>query len=313
MIPLLGVLLVGGAFVIGQLLQLVGDFAVNDVPPWVRRAHLVALAALVGQPGLVPLVALSGNHLATLAAAFIPLLVAVGLWAFAVIPQGHQGPLAAGTAAVGAAEAWDRTRKAINKLFLGLGLYLLVDLIYGIWFAALPFGEDRTLIPWAVATWVVVLFGVAVLGKVARKIGRGLLLAAFIAAILALIVGFPVVLANGGWGDTKTDVTEVFRSDGKAAAPAPSARGLVLTEKRQYVTLLGPGKLAGPVDLDALEAGWRLCWSPFPGSIVWDDGARSPGNRASDHVPVGLVWFTGLAGKQVSVYKSRDCKGGDAY
>jgi len=270
-IPFLVALIIGGAFVIGQFLQLVGGFAIHDVPPWVRRAHLGVLAALVGQPMLVPVVASSGNHLATLVAAFLPLVAVVALYAYVVIR--HEGFTTIATAGVGTGETWRRTRGAINKLFHGLGLYFFVNLIYGLWFAALPFGEDRTVIPWAFATWMLVLLGLAVLGEPARKIGRILLMAVFSAALFALIVGIPYVLANGGWEKTKHDLAEARKAKAAPATalsvPTAATKDCAAASCTARIALPVDGSKSAAVNIDdVVPDTWNYSFSGPPGTVV---------------------------------------------
>lgn len=229
MIPFLGFLALTGGAAIAWLLQIVGGFAMHDVPPWVRRAHLVALAALVAQPGLVALVALGGNQMAVLAMAGLPLMAVAALWGYVTIrvqysyrqppgpppvgpgPHGRPGPLVVGTAIVGVAEILDRTRAATNALFRALGLYFLVDLIYGMWFAAMPFGANRGMVAWAFAFWVLTMLSFAVLGKRVRQLGHTLLVGVLAVALLALIVGIPYVLTRGDGNDARAAPTEVGR------------------------------------------------------------------------------------------------------
>ena len=138
--------------------------------------------------------------------------------------------------------------------------YFFVNLIYGLWFAALPFGEDRTVIPWAVATWVLVLLGLAVLGKSAQKIGRTLLMAVFLVGLFALIAGIPYVLANGGWDKTKRDLTEAGKA--KAAEATPSG------EQITWVTLRGFDECSDIVDLDAGPSGENFFGFYPAGTII---------------------------------------------
>lgn len=121
---------------------------------------------------------------------------------------------------------------------------------------------------------------------------------------LAIIVGaftlFGIVTLVPG-GDTEATKA--------APAEALSTTGrIVLTEERQYITLLGPDKLAGPVDLDALRAGECPRWLPPAGTIVrYEDGFEVSAQAITTHPSIGLVWFKGPTGQQVGIRKTTDC------
>jgi hypothetical protein len=104
-------------------------------------------------------------------------------------------------------------------------------------------------------------------------------------------------------------VTTTFSGDGNGAKAAPAAGPIVLTEERQYITLLGPDRLAGPVDLDqSLKVGECPRWLGPAGTIVhYQDGFEVGIEELSPHPSVGQVFFRGPAGQMVGVRKTTDC------
>jgi len=102
----------------------------------------------------------------------------------------------------------------------------------------------------------------------------------------------------------------VPRNGGQAGPKAARAAGpIALTEERQYITLLGPDKLVGPVDLDAsLRVGECPRWLGPAGTLVhYEDGFEVGIEAFSPHPSVGQVFFRGPAGQMVGVRKTTDC------
>lgn len=214
---------------------------------WTSRLARLALIVVIGQPIAVILMSLTGVHELTVLTALTPIVALLFLLVVASMPQ-HQDELAIGLAVTAGLSAWDRTAKILGTIIRGLILFLLLDLTFGLYFSLLPVEEDRGLILWIVLMGVIFLLAVALQPPNRRKAilnwAVGILL---VGSAIAVFVLFPVLLLNGGWEETKSDVAKALKDDAKAAPAEVKSSGT------WQVTLRGPEEwVSTGVNLDRL-------------------------------------------------------------
>lgn len=278
---------------------------------WTRRFVRLALVVVIGQPLAVILVSLTGVHEATVLMALTPIIALLFLTIVASMPR-HQDELAAGLAIGAGLAAWDRTARILHEIYRGLLFFLLLDLAFGLYFSLLPVENDRGLSLWIVFIGIIFLLAVA-LQPVSRRMAIinsavGILL---VGSAIAVFVLFPVLLLNGGWGETKGDVAKVFKDDAKAAPAAPLSvvAGMNCTAASCTTRVILPvdGSKSAAVNIDdVVPDTWNYNFTGPSGTVVyWEDfgdsaqiavgfdlgdGRRGWGSRD------GLVKFSAPAG-----------------
>ncbi len=281
---------------------------------WISRLVRVALILIISHWTLVVLVSFTGVHELTVGASLLTVAALIFILVVASLPR-YQDELGAALAVSATLSLFKRTRKILEKILKGLFLFLLIDAAFGLYFSLVPVENQR-----GAALWIIffaAIFGMAVAVQPAarrQKIVNAFVFVLLVGSAAALFVVIPTTLANGGWDETKRDVARALKKDDAKAAPtgtpAPTTgKVIVLTEGRQYITLLGYDQLAGPVDLDPIADGECAKWRPSVKGVVihWQDGSEESMGEESVHSPEGLVWFKGPAGYTVGVRKTADC------
>ena len=126
----------------------------------------------------------------------------------------------------------------------------------------------------------------------------------------AVFVLFPVLLLNGGWDETKSDIREAFKDDAKAAPAAvmPASRSSCPSPTRieKQVILRGPGDwISTGVDLDQLPRGLNYRFYGPSGTVRFVDGAGNvlaEGPISQDFgVQGGIPEFSGETGRTATL------------
>lgn len=288
----------------------------NFYARWTRRFVRLALVAVVGQPLAVILVSLTGVHELTVLMALTPILALLFLMIVASMPR-HQDELAVSLAIGTSAAAWEgrpekegeKRTKILKAILRGLGFFFLLDMAFGLYFSLLPVENNRGLVLWIVFVGIIFLLAVA-LQPASRRMAIvnsavGILL---VGSAVAVFVLFPVLLLNGGWGETKSDVAKALKNDAKAAQPTTptSSTGGSFCVRIQ---LAGRGNWVGPIGITTHvenEAGF------VPGGWKYTvDGPSDARERGSDGqilgiydpapLPSGKAEFDGPAGKTITL------------
>lgn len=276
---------------------------------WLRIAIFVAVgtlflilgAALTGVPALVALTALAPLVALLLVPARInPMwLLAIAAWPDRIfVDEKRRIPILREGIPLGG----DELRRGVRWIFA----FIAVEVGMAFYYAGVEYlapSVDRTLVLITFALFVfLALVAASPTGKVrTRTIG-----------VLSIVfVVLTVIFLFGGKDEFGNKLEAIGNGDARAAPAAgvSTAGRVTLTEERQYITLLGEDKLAGPVDLDPLEIGECARWQPSVKGVVihWEDRTEESMEVDSSHPPVGLVWFKGPAEQQVGVRKTTDC------
>lgn len=281
---------------------------------WVRRFVRLALIVVIGQPLAVILVSLTGVHELTVLTALTPILALLFLMIVASMPQ-HQDELAASLAIGTGLTAWDRTAKTLNAIFRGLLFFLLLDMAFGLYFSLLPIENDRRMALWIVLMGIIFLLAVAVQPASRRNaIVHSMVGILLVGSAAAVFVLSPVILLEGGWDETKSDVAKAFKDDAKAA-PATGSPAVALPGEKICTAASCTARIPLPVDGskstavdidDVVPDTWNYNFGGPSGAVVyWEDfgdsapiavgfdlgdGRRGWGSRD------GLVRFSASAG-----------------
>ena len=203
-------------------------------------------------------------HELTVFVALTPVIAVLFLIVVASMPH-HQNELATALAIGGGLSVVDRTAKILGAILRGLLFFLVLDLAFGLYFSLLPVENDRGLVLWIVLMGVIFLLAVAVQPTKRRKAivnwAVGILL---VGSAIAVFVFFPVLLLNGGWGETKGDITDAFKDDAQAAPAEIRPSGESVT-----VTLRGPDQwISTGVNLNQLPGGLHYSFGGPNGTRV---------------------------------------------
>lgn len=284
---------------------------------WVSRLTRVALVAVIGQPIAIILVSLAGVHELTVFMALTPVLALLFLLVVASLPQ-HQDELAAALSIGVVANAWGRndrndensqrtrTARILNAIFRGLALFLLLDAAFGLYFSLLPIENNRGLVLWIVLMGIIFLLAVALQPPSRRKVivnwAVGILL---VGSAIAVFVLFPVLLLNGGWRETKSDVAKAFNDDAKAAVGREPSGSFCVK-----ISLAGQNNWVGPIGITTHVEG-EIGFIPGGGWKYIVDGPADARERGSDGkiigiydpdpLPNGRADFDGPAGETITV------------